>query len=161
MSTPNFKTMENFPLFVLDTDSVDEDGCEVMDWWEVEMLCRKLQTVLDDFNYDFLFHKISLESGYYSGLQFYVEELNDPNELDNEDCRYEYDLCRSVAIRRYNSEINKVNRALRKLATENGFEEYYCAAIFSNGEAIYYPVQNTVRSRLLQAVSPVTVPVCG
>ena len=154
MSAPNFRTMENFPLFAFDT--TDEDG-EPMEWWEINDFCSAIEAALEDLNYDFLFHKITLESGYYTGLQFYVEELSDPNELDNEDCRYEYDLCRSVAIRRYKSEINKINRALRKLATANGFEEYYCGGIFSNGEAIYYRVQNTQRSRVHQAVCAVTV----
>lgn len=155
MSTPNFSTMDHFPLYVLDTNE------EVMEWYEVEEIYRELDKGLSDVNYDLLFHEIEVKSGYYTGLQFYVEELADPNDMSNEDCRYEYDLCRSVAIRRYQSEINKICRILRKLAMENGFEEYYCAGIFSNGEAIYYPVQNTVRSRVRQAVCAVTVPVCG
>ena len=96
-------------------------------------------------------------SGYYCGLQLFVDELHDPNEYDNEDCRWEFDLCRSVAIRRYNSEINKINRELRKLARFYGFDELYCAALFSSGEAVYRRVENTVRSRIDQAAARVRV----
>ena len=153
MSAPNFKTMENFPLFVLDMDRTDEYGDPVMDWWEVEDLCKSIREELSDLNDDYMFHKITLESGYYSGVQFYVDELNYMDELTNEDCRYEFDLYRSQALRRYQSEINKINRALRKLAAGFGFEEYYCAGVFSNGAALYYKVQNTVRSRIHRAAT--------
>lgn len=147
MSAPNFRTMENFPLFLLDTDE--------MSWLDVQFLMDDLKPALDNMNDDLMFHEISVESGYYTGLQFYVEELHDPNDYDNEDCHYYFDSCRSVAIRKFDREINKINRMLRDLAADYGFEQYYCSARFSNGEAWYSKVQNTVRSRVRQAVSPV------
>ena len=101
-----------------------------------------------------LFHKISGLPGHYYGVQFYVETTDDPTEMDNEDCRYYFDMYRSVAIRRYNSEVNKVCRILRKLAKEHGFDELYLRARFGNGAALYGQVENTNRSRLLQAVAP-------
>lgn len=154
MSAPNFRTMENFPLFALDTTT--EDG-EPMEWWEIEELCQDISAALESVNETLLFHKVSVEGGYYFGLQFYVDELHDPHDYDNDDCRYEFDLCRSVAIRRYKGEIGKITRSLRKLARGYGFEELYCGGIFSNGEAVYYRVQNTQRSRVHQAVCAVTV----
>lgn len=147
MSAPNFRTMDNFPLFAIEPE--DE-----LDAYET---CREVEERLDNINDGLLFHKISVESGYYCGLQLFVDELHDPNEYDNEDCRWEFDLCRSVAIRRYNSEINKINRELRKLARFYGFDELYCAALFSSGEAVYRRVENTVRSRIDQAAARVRV----
>lgn len=143
MSCPNFRTMENFSLFVR-TD--DEDAYFIM---------REIEYNLNELNDALMFHKILVDGGHYYGLQFYVEENYDPNELDNEDCRYYFDMFRSVAIRRYNSEINKINRMLRRMAKEWGFEEIYCAAVFGNGEAVYAPVRNNPRARIAQAVSPV------
>ena len=84
----------------------------------------------------------------------FSEIHDDLPEMDNEDCRYYFDMYRSVAIRRYNSEVNKVCRSLRKLAKEYGFDELYLRARFSNGEALYGRVENTSRAKLMQAVSP-------
>lgn len=151
MATANFRTMENFPLFALDTSD--------MEWWETEDVYRDLERVLDELNDGYLFHEVKVASGYYTGLQFYVEENFDPNEMDNEDCRYEFDLYRSQAIRRYESEQNKITRTLRKLAGEHGFREYYCAGVFGNGEAIYNEVKNDVRSRVRRAATEVRVTV--
>lgn len=89
------------------------------------------------------------------GVQFYVEEKHDPNEYDNDDCHYYFDVCRSVAIRRYNSEINKINRILKMLAKEYGFDEVYCSAVFGNGEAVYTKVENTQRARIVRAIKEI------
>lgn len=149
MSTPNFRTMENFPLFTI--EPADE-----LDAYDLE---SELSEALEEINDELTFHKVELQSGYYYGLQFYVDELHDPNEYDNDDCRYEFDLCRSVAIRRYESEINKITRRLRRLASGYGFEELCCVGVFSNGEAVYSRVQNTVHSRIVQAACSVRVTV--
>lgn len=141
MSCANFKSMDNFNLFVRDYDD------------EEYFIIRDIEETLEGLNDSLTFHKITLESGYYSGLQFYVEENENPNELDNEDCRYYFDMFRSVAIRRYNSEINKISHLLRRLASEYDFEEVVCTARFSNGEAEYTRVNNNPRARLYQAVA--------
>lgn len=141
MSCPNYKTMDNFSLFVFEED--DSIECQIV----ADMVCEDL----DELNDSLLFHKICLDSGYYYGMQFVVEEENNPNDLDNDDCRYYFDMYRSVAIRRYDSEINKINRWLRKLADSYDFTEMVCTAVFSNGEAIYAPASNP-RARLKAAV---------
>ena len=129
--------------------------CDVSKLDEVQETVDDIESRLEnDVNGGLIFHKISVESGYYSGVQFYVETTDDPTEMDNEDCRYYFDMYRSVAIRRYNSEVNKVCRILRKLAKEYGFDELYLRARFSNGEALYGRVENTSRAKLMQAVSP-------
>lgn len=142
MSCANFKKMDNFNLFIRDYDEEDY------------FLVRDIEEALESLNRSFLFHKISVESGHYYGIQFYVEESYDLDELDNDDCRYYFDMFRSVAIRRHTSETNKINRILSRMADEYGFEEVFCSSVFSNGEAVYTPVKNNPRAKVLQAVAP-------
>lgn len=93
--------------------------------------------LMEDFTDTLVFHKLDFKSGYYTGMQIYVEETENPHELDNEDCNYYFDMCRSKAIRKYDAEIRKINRWLDKVAVEYGWRELYCVGIFSNGEAVY------------------------
>lgn len=93
--------------------------------------------VMEDFNNELTFHELTFRSGYYDGVQLYVEEKENPNELDNDDCRYYYDMCRSQSIRKYEAEIRKINKWMDKVATKYGWKELYCIGVFSNGEAIY------------------------
>lgn len=161
MSAANYKTMDNFPLLAKEF-VVHEKSCSVCGAYqtnEENEVCEccggeleetsyidsdsmqeafaDIQKRLGDLNQTLLFHKVSAESGYYYGLQLYVEEKHNPNDYDNDDCRYYFDMCRSVAIRRYNSEVNKLRRMLRRLGAEFGFEELVCMDVFSNGEAYY------------------------
>lgn len=177
MSAANFQTMSNFPLLAR-TFIVQEKRCSVCGTYqssenevceccggeleaityEDELLAHEtvtdIQARLNDLNRGLLFHEVSVEGGRYYGVQFYVEEKHDPGDYDNEECHYYFDMYRSVAIRRYTSEINKLCRMLRRLGAEFGFDELYCRAIFGNGEAIYERCENTTRSRIRQAVSP-------
>lgn len=94
--------------------------------------------LMEDFNDTLVFHKLKFESGYYEGVQIYVEEKEEnPYDLDNDDCNYYYDMCRSKAIRKYDAEIRKINKWMDKVATQHGWKELICLGIFSNGEAIY------------------------
>ena len=72
--------MDNFNLFIRDYDEEDY------------FLVHDIEEALEELNHSFLFHKISVESGYYYGIQFYVEENYDLDELDNDDCRYYFDM---------------------------------------------------------------------
>lgn len=65
---------------------------------------------------------------------------HDLDEYDNYECHYYFDCCRSVAIRKFKREINKVNRILKKLAKDYGFVELAVTARFSNGETWYAAV---------------------
>lgn len=145
MATVNFRTMQDFPLFVRDF----EDEFDAYD------TCECIKERLTEANGKLMFHSISLEDGYYFGVQFFVDEEYDPTELDNDDCRYYFDCCRSVAIRRYNSENNKIERMLRLLAKEFGFDEVYCSGIFGDGTATYTVVRSNERSRLLRAATEI------
>lgn len=93
--------------------------------------------LMENLNESLIFHEVQFESGYYTGVQLYVEEKENPHELDNEDCRYYYDMCRSQAIRKYDAEIRKINKWMDKTAVEYGWRKLNCLGIFSNGEAIY------------------------
>ena len=135
MATGNFVTMDDFPLYVSNEEQNEADDFEQME------LCSMIQDELDDFNADLLFFKVSLKSGYYEGIQFYVEDKYDFGKYmeswDNYDCQYYFDMCRSVTIRKYTSEINKVNRFLKSIAKKYGFIKLEVSARFSNGEVIY------------------------
>lgn len=163
MSAPNYCTMENFSLFVkeydeevkrcpkcgtiLDADATECDicGCEDLEEccyfddlaWEDDW--REIENELDDINDGLMFHKISLRSGYYSGMQFYVEAEHDLDEYDydNSDCHYYFDCCRSVAYRKYEAEQRKINRKLAELGKRWGFQKAVCTARLSNGEACF------------------------
>lgn len=94
--------------------------------------------LMEKFNDTLTFHEVQFKSGYYDGVQLFVEEKEEnPHELDNDDCRYYYDMCRSQAIRKYDAEVRKINKWMDKIATQYGWKELYCLGIFSNGEAIY------------------------
>lgn len=178
MATANFCMMERFPLFARsfngkvkrcpecdtvtwDTDATECEccGCDELedavqfDEMECYDVCREVEKRLADFNYDLLFHKVSLKDGYYCGVQFYVEAEHDLDEYDysNDDCHYYFDCCRSVAYRKYKAEKQKIARKLEELAKEYGFEELVCVARFSNGEMMYGRASNP-RARLYAAV---------
>lgn len=134
MATGNFYTMENFPLYAY----LEDDW----DWFEEEEFCSFITEEVNELNCDLTFFKVSLKSGYYAGVQFYVDDLHNLDRYgweywSNDDCNYEFDMCRSKAIRKYQSEINKVNRWLAKTAKEYGFEKLVVSARFSNGEVMY------------------------
>lgn len=163
MSTPNFETQYGYPLMIVDdTDYCfprcpkcgswmekvgDEwDCCECeyhtdepegfeLDDFSYEFEIERVQDELEDFNDTLMFHKLTLKSGYYRGVQTYVES-NDPHYMENYETRYEWDLYRSQAIRKYDSEERKVNRYLHKLKYQ-GLKELELRCTFSNGEAIY------------------------
>ena len=135
MATANFYSMENFPLYVKETDSMDN--------FDVYELCSCVTERIMEFEEDneLKFHKISLRDGYYTGIQFWVEDTEDfgkyMDDFTNEDCHYYYDMCRSKAIRAYNGEVTKINRFIKKLAKEYGFKKLNILGRFSNGEVVY------------------------
>ena len=135
MATGNFVTMENFPLYVSNEKFNEANYAEQI------FICNEIQDRFDDFNADLLFFEVSLKEGYFEGVQFYVKDKEDfgknMSEWNNKDCWYYFDMCRSVTIRKYNSEINKVNKFLKKIASEWNFVELCVVGRFSNGEVVY------------------------
>lgn len=161
MSAPNYYTMENFSLFVKDYDEesmrcpeygtvlgADATVCDICGCEDLEECCcfdnlaweddrREIEQELEDINDNLMFHKISLRSGYYYGMQFYVEVEHDPEDYDNDNCHYYFDCCRSVACRKYEAEQRRINRKLAELGKRWGFQKVVCTARFSNGEACF------------------------
>ena len=122
MSTANFETMRDFPLYAKDYDDDYDSYIEV---------------------------PLIKEGGYYCGIQLYVEVEHDLEEEDysNDDCHYYFDCCRSVAYRKYQAEVRKINRLLATLGKKYDFQEYVCTARFSNGEA-WFGLASNPRSLL-------------
>ena len=127
MGTANFYTMEDFPLYVIDPEETDFD-----------FLFEELETEADRKNEDLLFHKISIRSGYYTGMQLYVETDGDiPEECDNSECRYNWNMFRSVAIRKYEAEQRKIRRWMKQTAQYYSMTCLEVSGRFSNGETLY------------------------
>ena len=170
MGTCNFNSMANFDLWAVGSDRFyskrcpeceyhqDGDICELCgaDLAEIEPEFDELAEMffyedilqdLEEENTGLLFHEISIESGYYEGLQLYVSLThaadhagfteNGPEYTDNESTRYYLDLCRSAAIRKYEAEQRKINRILEKIGRAYGMDKLAIYARFSNGETWY------------------------
>lgn len=139
MSTANFTTMDNFDLWAY------EPG-----------FCGDLPENPDELDYDFAykdfihnfdslpkpntdFFDINLKPGYYNGVQIYVKykpDLCDPKYLTNDDTRYFLDLPLSVAKRRHEAEIRRIQKWLARLG-RIGAVKLIEIARFSNGEVWY------------------------
>ena len=139
MSTPNFYNQRNFDLYIKAYEPEEE-----FDEFEAEFFYDDIfegydgfKEVMEDFNNELTFHSMEFKCGYYDGVQLYVNTTENPHELDNEDCRYYFDMCRSQAIRKYDAEIRKINKWMEKVAVEYGWRKLHCLGVFSNGEAIY------------------------
>lgn len=135
MSAANFCTMRDFPLFA-------------KDYYEDAKRCPECGTILsaDDTECEFC---------ECNELEDYVEinhDLTEDQDYSNDDCHYYFDCCRSVAYRKYASEVRKINRKLAEFAKAYGFQEYVCTARFSNGEA-WYQLASNPRARLKSVVA--------
>ena len=170
MGTCNFNSMTNFDLWAVGSDrfyskccpecscSNNGDECEIcgadlsdvsaeFDDLEEMFFYEDVLRDLEEVNAGLLFHEITIESGYYEGLQLYVSLThaadnagftdNGPEYADNESTRYYLDLCRSAAIRKYEAEQRKVNRILAKIGRAYGMDKLAIYARFSNGETWY------------------------
>ena len=170
MGTCNFNSMTNFDLWAVSSSrfynklcpacSCSNDGeiCEIcgadlsdvsaeFDELEEMTFYENILEDLEEINRDLLFHEISIESGYYDGLQLYVTLTHaadhagftdaGPEYLDNESAQYYFDLCRSAAIRKYEAEQRRINKLLAKIGRAYGMDKLAIYARFSNGETWY------------------------
>lgn len=165
MGAANFKTMTDFPLIVSgnimekvcpecgcgcpdNADKCEECGCDLSEVYPIadEFLCsertREMEMVAEKLNRVQEFYTVSVESGHYEGVQFYVDEKYcDVDEWTNEDAQNEFGICRSEMLRRYKVAGNKIRRGLRKAAKDIGLDEVVCTARFSNGEAWFQKIE--------------------
>lgn len=132
MATSNFYTMDKFPLTVL----TEKDG----DFLEEKYILDECSDALDALNEKLLCFKTSLRSGYYAGVQIYVETLNDVDSFDKEDCYYYLDMCPSKAKKLFQKEQNMIKKEMQRFCNEYEFFQLKTLARFSNGETLYSKV---------------------
>ena len=102
MGTANFRTPENFPLYARDDDEFYMKWCPECGHWncgdaEACVMCsanlenvsaeydhaaaalvyEEVEQALEDLNSRLIFHRVSLRSGYYAGVQLWPEENDD------------------------------------------------------------------------------------
>lgn len=145
MSTCNFVTQSDFDLYIYDEDLDDTLNEDVaIAEYDFSMTCvyEESRRLAKELSKELIFHDIEIEAGYYAGIQTFVKGYyDDIEQLDNDDCHYHFDMCRSKAIRKYKAEVNKINKKLLPLfKKEIGFDHIECVGVFSNGEAIYQRV---------------------
>lgn len=127
MGMANFWTMDNFLLYVIDPEEED-----------FQFIFDELSAEADRKNEELLFHKISIRSGYYAGMQIFVETVGDtPEECDNRECRYNWDMFRSVAIRKYEAEQRNIRRWMKQTAQYYSMTCLEVSGRFSNGATLY------------------------
>ena len=171
MSTANFKSMKDFPLIVAGDEYIkicpecritngktaekcEECGCDLSGvepvYDEIGMMdiSANMEGKAKELNEYLTFYTVSVESGYYSGLQFYVEEKYcNLEEMDNEESNYEFGMCRSKMLRKYKSEGNWLRRELQKAKADLGLMELAVSARFDNGETWYAVVKPDMPKR--------------
>lgn len=159
MSTCNFEPMEyGMPLvcgglgYYEDykecyEEEFGEEYTEDMFYFDLDCEFDNARILAEKFSDDLKYHKVSVQSGYYQGFQFIVNELYDnmfdldkesPYCIDNEDANYYFGMCRSKVLRSADAEKRKINKWLEEMGKMGGFEILVCGGVFSNGEAIYY-----------------------
>ena len=136
MSTANFCHHEFFDLY-----ACDDEQCEFLNDSD---LANAIEYATKKLNREPLFFEFSLHGGYYSGAQIKIDEnyfcrqYGNPYDLDNDGCKLQWDLCKSRAIKKYESEKKWINsKFLPMLADYLGMRKLLVRGVFSNGEAIY------------------------
>lgn len=147
MGTCNFVTQSDFDLYIYDEDlddTLDEDTA--INGYDFSMACVYEESIrlAKELSKDLMFYNIEIRCGYYTGIQTQLvatdwqAQVECFEQLDNEDCHYYFDMCRSKALRKHKAEVNKINKKLLPLfEKELGFDHIRCIGVFSNGEAIY------------------------
>lgn len=152
MSTPNFETQDDFDLYVsnMEYETLDEDDEPTGEYEFDYGLYDATQSFIDDvLNKQLEFFKITLESGYYVGVQSYVvprtiyygddsyDFINYYEDYDGKDIYAYFGYNKHVLKQKILKEIKFINEKLLPQLKEYTFEQIKCVGIFSNGEAVY------------------------
>lgn len=162
MGACNFWTMDDFDLWVMDDEKVcdfylgeefkKENEIEEYSYDNInfayDILMEEIQSDFDDLKSKLEWYKIELRSGYYEGMQFYIDTewrgidekadwlSSKPLIWDDEECLSEFGLTRQQTIEMIEKEKKLINEFLEN-SKDYGFYKINCVGVFSNGEAVY------------------------
>ena len=160
MSAPNFNQTKlnkfNLPLVVFGMgndfeqrkkDFESEYGDEYTEnHYQAEiddMECVQTNEELQEFNSGLKHFELKLESGYYQGVQYDIEETDSYNDYESiqditdEDADYYYGLSAKEVKAEFENDLAKIREFLHEQVNSPYVIELDCMGIFSNGEAIY------------------------
>ena len=142
MATANFGTMKyDMPLIVGGFFDENDPDCEWQSYEEVECIKEDLA----DFNDTLKHFEVGIESGYYDGFQFTVEQTDeywdyeDLPTMTDDDADYYYGDTAENIRKEFEQDLKNIKEYLYNLKA-NGFKELIKVAQFSNGEAMYKEV---------------------
>lgn len=156
MGACNFRTMDDFDLWVIDDEKVCEWylGEEFIEESDIELAWNlfkedfDMNAGLDELNSSLEWYKVKLKSGYYKGAQIYIDTKwsgideiatwlpSKPLIWDDEECELQFGLTREETKKMIEDEKKKINTFLENLDMY-GFYKIKCLGVFSNGEAVY------------------------
>lgn len=129
MATANFVETKNFPIVCIDDETYEAF------YFDYDDMMYDVEGTFEDL--DLKFHRVKVLAGYYEGAQIVFEEIHNPNEMDNDDTRYYFDMCRSKAVRAYDAEVRKINRRIDKFCKEGVWGKLGVVGHFSDGSCVY------------------------
>ena len=142
MATANFGTMKyDMPLIVGGFYDENDPDWEWNNHEEVECIKEDLA----DFNDTLKHFEVGIESGYYDGYQFTVEQSDeywdyeDLPTMTDDDADYYYGDTVENIRKEFEQDLKNIKEYLYNLKA-NGFKELIKVAQFSNGEAMYKEV---------------------
>ena len=142
MATANFGTMKyDMPLIVGGFYDENDPEWEWHSYEEVECIKEDLA----DFNDTLKHFEVGIESGYYDGFQFTVEQTDeywdyeDLPTMTDDDADYYYGDTVENIRKEFEQDLKNIKEYLYNLKS-NGFKELIKVAQFSNGEARYKEV---------------------
>lgn len=142
MATANFGTMKyDMPLIVGGFRDENDPDWEWHNCEEVECIKEDLA----DFNDTLKHFEVGIESGYYDGFQFTVEQTDehwdyeDLPTMTDDDADYYYGDTVENIRNEFEQDLKNIKEYLYNLKA-NGFKELIKVAQFSNGEAMYKEV---------------------
>lgn len=142
MATANFGTMKyDMPLIVGGFYDENDPDCEWQSYEEFECIKKDLA----DFNDTLKHFELGIESGYYDGFQFTVEQTDeywdyeDLPTMTDDDADYYYGDTVENIRKEFEQDLKNIKEYLYNLK-DNGFKELIKVAQFSNGEAMYKEV---------------------
>ena len=152
MSTCNFVTQKNFPLYIFDYAKLAGEDEDYAPDYEIQWWYDDATADLAHVNEDLDMWEIRLIDGYYCDCQLiaFLKDAADEYDMyrwrswpeDPHECAGCFepfdDEEDALAVERAAAEMDRVREAMRKFADAWGLEEYKLAGVFSNGEAVYF-----------------------